>query len=70
MKVDRYISAGNFPDFPLFPAAELEMAKALRGLSPGAAGCVCYFNDIPVSGSSQIKGRIGPLKLTQGDALS
>jgi hypothetical protein len=27
MKIDRYISAGNFPDFPLFPAVELEMLK-------------------------------------------
>jgi hypothetical protein len=56
MKIDQYISAGNFPDFPFFPAAELEMAKAPHDLSPGAAGSVRYFNDIPISGSRQIKG--------------
>jgi len=56
MKIDRYISAGNFPYFPLFPAAELEMAKAPHGLSRGAAGSVCYLNDIKISGSRQIKG--------------
>src|SRR6516165_2219001 len=56
MKIDRYISAGNFPHFPLFPAAELETAKAPHDLSPDAAGSVCYFNDIPISGSRQIKG--------------
>ena len=55
MKVDQYISAGNFPYFPLFPATELEMAKAPHGLSPGATGSVCYFNDMPISGSRQIK---------------